>query len=90
MDNQQTGSVSVMGGEKHVHCKWHWVHMVAEWKAKIFSAACGVSLILAWVSTFLGTAFGLIAPFWYWNALILGVLALCAKVVWAKDCDKTC
>lgn len=90
MDNQQMGSMGMMSGEKHVHCKWHWLHEVVEWKARIFSILSGLFLVLAWVSTFRGTVFGLIAPHWYWSALILGLLALCVKVIWAKDCDNKC
>lgn len=82
MDNLQ-----VQAGSSN---KWHWIHVVAEWKAKVFSVLAVVFLVLAWVSTFRGTVFGLIAPHWYWSALILGLLSLCAKVIWAKDCDKTC
>lgn len=71
--------------------KWqHRVHVVGYWKARGFSVLSMAALILAWVATFRGTVFGLIAPHWYWSALILGLLSLCAKVVWAKDCDKTC
>lgn len=71
--------------------KWqHFVHKVGYWKARGFSVLSGLCLILAWVATFRGTVLGLIAPHWYWSALILGLLSLCAKLVWAKDCDKTC
>ena len=69
--------------------KGHWLHVAAEWKAKILSVLSGIFLILAWVATFRGTAFGLIAPHWYWSALIFGVLALCSKVIWT-GCDKKC
>ena len=71
------------------HHKWHWIHKAAEWKAKIASGIAGVFLILAWVATFRGTVFGLIAPHWYWSALVLSVLAICAKIVWATH-DKKC
>lgn len=71
--------------------KWqHRIHTVIQWKAKILSVLSGLMLLLAWVATFRGTVFGLIAPHWYWSALILGLLSLCVKIVWAKDCDKTC
>ncbi|MDO8467249.1 MAG: hypothetical protein Q7S83_03880 [bacterium] len=68
----------------------HKIHTVAQWKARGLSLLSGLMLILAWVSTFRGTVFGLIAPHWYWSALILGLLSLCVKIVWAKDCDNKC
>ncbi|MDP1718919.1 MAG: hypothetical protein Q8L24_00630 [bacterium] len=90
MDNQQMGNGMGMGtAGKHIHHKWHWVHRVAEFKAMALSFLSGLAFILAWVATFRGTVLGLIAPHWYWDSLILGILALCAKVVWAK-CDKDC
>lgn len=85
MDNQQMGMG--MAGEVKPSKFWHWIHRIAEFKAMALSFLSGLALILAWVATFRGTVFGLIAPHYYWNALILGVLALYAKVVWAK-CDK--
>ena len=85
MDNMQ-----IQAGSSN---KWHWLHVVVEWKAKVFSILSGLFLVLAWVSTFRGTVFGLIAPHWYWSALILGLLALCVKVIWSKacnECDNKC
>ena len=86
MDNQQME----MGAQSNKASVWHWIHTVAQWKARGLSLLSGLGLILAWVATFRGTVFGLIAPHWYWSALILGLLSLCLKVVLAKDCDKTC
>lgn len=86
MDNQQMGMGMQAGNSGS---RWHWIHRVAEFKAMALSFLSGVALILAWVATFRGTVFGLIAPHYYWDSLILGVLALCAKVVWAK-CDEEC
>lgn len=72
MDNQMCNS------------NWHWLHRLAGLKAMVLSCLSGIALILAWVATFRGTVFGLIAPHYYWDALILGVLALCTKIIWAE------
>lgn len=88
MDNQQMGGMGMMNNVKPTN-KWHWVHTVAGYKAKALSLLAIIALVFAWIATFRGTFLGLIAPHYYWDALIFGVLALCLHFVWGK-CEKTC
>ncbi len=91
MDNQQMGMGGGMGmmNQPKPAGRWHWIHALAGYKAKFLVVLSGLALILAWVASFRGTVFGLIAPHYYWDSLILGVLGLAIHVVWGK-CDKTC
>ena len=55
-----------------------WVKMVL---GKVLWVASALSLLLAWVAVYRrGLVFNLEPLAWYWNALILGVLAVGAKV----------
>jgi len=54
------------------HTKWHWACC---WKMVLWGLSA-LALVLAWVSVYMkGLVLGLEPLAWYWNALVLGVLA---------------
>ncbi|MDE2001171.1 MAG: hypothetical protein KGI60_01225 [Patescibacteria group bacterium] len=67
-----------------MHSKWHWACCWMPVLKKVLWAAAALSLVLAWVSVYRqNLVFGLEPLAWYWNALVMGVLAMGG---WGKHC----
>lgn len=66
--------------------KLHWQCCMRPKCGKLFWLVALIALILAWVATFKGTVWGLDAMHWYWDALVLGVLALGLKMASHRGC----
>ena len=63
-----------------MHSKLHWGCCVKPVLSMVFWAAGVLSLVMAWVAVWQrGLVLGLEPLAWYWNALVLGVLATGAK-----------
>lgn len=67
----------MMQGE---HSKWHWACCWKPMTGMLLWAAAAASLALAWWAVWTkGLVLGLEPLAWYWNALVLGVLAMGCK-----------
>jgi hypothetical protein len=71
--------------KNHAKCGWGcecwYVFGLLLWVAAI------IALVYAWVATVRGSILGEQAEFWFWNALILGVLAVPLR---ARSGNGTC
>jgi len=62
------------------HGKWHWHCCWRPLLGHVLWLAAAASLALAWVAVWRrGLVWGLEPLAWYWNALVLGMLALGKK-----------
>ena len=59
-----------------MHSKWHWACCWKAMAGMVLWGAGALSLVLAWTAVWQkGLVLGLEPLAWYWNALVLGVLA---------------
>lgn len=63
-----------------MHSKWHWACCWKPVAKMVFWFAGVLCLVMAWVAVWQrGLVLGLEPLAWYWNALVLGVLAMGGK-----------
>ena len=59
-----------------MHSKWHWACCWKPMVGMVLWGAGMLSLVMAWAAVYnRGLVLGLEPLAWYWNALVLGVLA---------------
>jgi len=69
-----------------MNSKWHWMWTAKAWLAKALWLGGVASLLCAWAGLYRqALVLGLEPLAWYYNALIMGVLAMAGN--WSAGCD---